>query len=270
VTERLLDLEGRTYVVAGAGGGGIGTATCAAIVLAGGRVIAIDNNINRLEMVARLSRVTPRLADARDLVALERVLSTEGPVNGLVHVAGGLRVDQWERTEDLRLSSFDDVIANNLRSALVTSRVVATQMLANGTPGSIVHVSSIAALGALPFGAAYAVAKAGMLALMRTEAVEWGPSGIRVNAIAPGSIASADDAGYSPDGTADHAIPLRRRAEPDDIASAALYLLSDLSSFVTGHTLVVDGGASVRPAYLDDTDLPVFVKDAELRPRLVR
>jgi len=270
VTERLLQLDDRTIVVAGAGGGGIGTATCAAIVLAGGRVIAIDNNIDRLEMVARLSRVTPRLADARDLAAIERVLATEGPVDGLVHVAGGLRVDQWEHTEDLRLSSFDDVIANNLRSALVTSRAVATQMIATRTTGSIVHIASIAALGALPYGAAYAVAKAGMLALMRTQAVEWGPRGIRVNAIAPGSVATPGADTYSPDASADHRVPLRRRAEPDDIASAALYLLSDLSSFVTGHTLTVDGGASVRPAYLDDTDLPVFVQDAELRPRLVR
>ena len=128
----------------------------------------------------------PPLRRARDLVAVERVLATEGPVDGLVHVAGGLRVDQWERTEELRLTSFDDVIANNLRSALVTSRAVATRMISSGTPGSIVHVASIAALGALPYGAAYAVAKAGMLALMRTEAVEWGPRGIRVNAVAPG------------------------------------------------------------------------------------
>ena len=269
VTERLLQLDDRTIVVAGAGGGGIGTATCAAIVLAGGRVIAIDNNIDRLEMVARLARVTPRLADARDIVAIERVLSTEGPVHGLVHVAGGLRVDQWERTEDLRLSSFDDVIANNLRSALCTTRAVATQMIGSGTPGAIVHVASIAALGALPYGAAYAVAKAGMLALMRTQAVEWGPRGIRVNAVAPGSVASDSDE-FSPDGNGDVAIPLRRRAEPDDVASAVLYLLSDLASFGTGHTLTVDGGASVRPAYLDDTDLPVFVQDAELRPRLLR
>ena len=270
MTERLLQLDDRTFVVAGAGGGGIGTATCAAIVLAGGRVIAIDNNIDRLEMVARLARVTPRLADARDLAAMERVLSTEGPVHGLVHVAGGLRVDQWERTEDLRMSSFDDVIANNLRSALVTSRAVATQMLSNDITGAIVHVASIAALGALPYGAAYAVAKAGMLALMRTQAVEWGPRGIRVNAVAPGSVATPGSNEFSPDGSDGVSIPLRRRAEPDDVASAVLFLLSDLASFVTGHTLMVDGGASVRPAYLDDTDLPIFVQDAGLRPRLVR
>ena len=268
MSERLLQLDDRTIVVAGAGGGGIGTATCAAIVLAGGRVIAIDNDINRLEMVGRLSRVTPRLADARDLPAIERVLATEGPVHGLVHVAGGLRVDQWEHTEDLRLASFDDVIASNLRSALVTSRAVASRMISSGTAGSIVHISSIAALGALPYGAAYAVAKAGMLALMRTQAVEWGPRGIRVNAIAPGSVATREE--FSPDAAEERTIPLRRRAEPDDVASATLFLLSDLASFVTGHTLTVDGGASVRPAFLDETDLPVFVQDAELRPRLVR
>ena len=66
------------------------------------------------------------------------------------------------------------------------------------------------------------------------------------------------------------AIPLRRRGVPDDIAGAVLYLLSDVAGFVTGHTLVVDGGSSARPSFLDDADLPVFVHDAGLRARLLQ
>ena len=131
------------------------------------------------------------------------------------------------------------------------------------------YLSSIAALSALPFGAAYTVAKAGVLALMRTQAVEWGPLGIRVNAIAPGSVATPKSGGASPDDTtADATVPLLRRAVPDDVAGAALFLLSDLASYVNGHTLVVDGGSSVRPSFLDEDDLPVFVRDASLRSRL--
>ena len=130
------------------------------------------------------------------------------------------------------------------------------------------HLASIAALSAMPFGAAYAVAKAGLLALVRTQAVEWGPHGIRVNAIAAGSVRTPKNADYTPDESGRRCdVPLRRRGEPDDIAGAALFLLSDLANFVTGHTLVVDGGASVRPSFLDDDDLPVYVQSDELRAR---
>ena len=271
MTERLLELDDRTFVVAGAGGGGIGTATCAAIVLAGGRVIAIDNNLDRLEMVARLARVTPRLADARDLVAVERVLATEGPVDGLVHVAGGLRVDQWERTEDLRLSSFDDVIANNLRSALVTSRVVATRLIATGSPGSIVHVSSVAVLGALPYGAAYAVAKAGMLALMRTQAVEWGPRGIRVNAVAPGSVATPGEGrvltrrGGRPPHPASPARRARRCREPRCCTCSPTFRAS-----LPGTRSRSTAALSVRPGVSRRHGSPGVRTGRRLRPRLVR
>jgi NAD(P)-dependent dehydrogenase (short-subunit alcohol dehydrogenase family) len=125
----------------------------------------------------------------------------------------------------------------------------------------------------MPFGAPYAAGKAGMLGFMRTVALELGPAGVRVNAIAPGTIRTAHSERGTP--TVDSpeeraAIPLRRRGAPDDIAGAALYLLSDLAAFVTGHTLVVDGGSSARPSFLDPDDLPVFVRDGDLRTRLLQ
>jgi 3-oxoacyl-[acyl-carrier protein] reductase len=269
VVDRGLRLDDRRIVVAGAGGGGIGTAICAAIVRAGGRVIAIDNDAPRLEVVRALGdAVDACLADARDTSQVDRALGRE-PIHGLVHVAGGLGLDRWERTEELSLTAFDDVIDRNLRAAFVTSQAVASRLIGRGHGGAIVHLASIAALSALPFGAAYAAAKAGMLALMRTQAVEWGPRGIRVNAIAAGSVRTPKNAGYAPDDDGgDVTMPLRRRAEPDDIAGAALFLLSDLASFVTGHTLVVDGGASVRPSFLDEQGLPVYVQSPEVRARL--
>jgi NAD(P)-dependent dehydrogenase (short-subunit alcohol dehydrogenase family) len=271
VSENSLRLDGRTIVVAGAGGGGIGTAICAAIAEANGRVLAVDNDADRLAVAAALGdAVTPCLADVRDPAAVEAALAGAGTLYGLVHVAGGLGLDQWERTEQLSLETFDEVLALNLRAAFVTSQAVAARLIAQGEGGAIVHLASIAALSAMPFGAAYAVAKAGLLALMRTQAVEWGPRGIRVNAIAAGSVRTPKNAGYagSDDAAGDAQVPLRRRGEPDDIAGAALFLVSDLAGFVTGHTLVVDGGASVRPSFLDDDDLPVFVRDTALRARL--
>jgi NAD(P)-dependent dehydrogenase (short-subunit alcohol dehydrogenase family) len=118
----------------------------------------------------------------------------------------------------------------------------------------------------MPFGAPYAAAKAAILAFVRTAALELGPHGVRVNAVAPGTVrASGVDTPEEQD-----AIPLRRRGVPDDIAGAVLYLLSEVAGFVTGHTLVVDGGSSARPSFLDDADLPVFVHDAGLRARLLQ
>jgi NAD(P)-dependent dehydrogenase (short-subunit alcohol dehydrogenase family) len=136
-----------------------------------------------------------------------------------------------------------------------------------------VLISSISGTQAMPFGAPYAAAKAGILAFVRTAALELGPVGVRVNAVAPGTIRTAHSEQGTP--TVDSleeqlAIPLRRRGSPADIAGAVLYLLSDLAAFVSGHTLVVDGGSSARPSFLDAENVPVFVRSAELRDRLLQ
>jgi NAD(P)-dependent dehydrogenase (short-subunit alcohol dehydrogenase family) len=268
-----IDLEGKTYIVAGAGGGGIGTAVCRYLVTAGARIVALDIDESRLAAAAALgSAVEPRVCDVRDPAAVEDACAQADRVDGLVHVAGGLRLEQWAATADVPLSVFDDVVELNLRAAFVTSQVVARRLATAGHGGAIVYVASTVATSAMPFGAAYATAKAGMLALTRTQAVEWGRHGVRVNAVAAGYVSTPKNAQESArTSDADPArtvIPLRRRAKPDDIAAAALYLCSDLAGFVTGHTLVVDGGTSVRPSFLDDHDLPVFVTDDALRERL--
>ncbi len=242
-----IDLDGRTFVVAGAGGGGIGTAVCRLLVAAGGRVVALDNDAARLETAAAIGdAVDGRVCDVRDAAAVDRALAAV-PVDGLVHVAGGLRLDQWAPTAGVALGVFDDVLALNLRAAVVTSQAAAARIEARGDGGTIVYVASIAALGAMPFGAAYAVAKAGLLALTRTQAVEWGRRAIRVNAVAAGTIATPKNARETEtnrDDVARRVIPLARRGTPDDVAAAVVYLCSDLAGFVTGHTLVVDGGES--------------------------
>jgi len=269
-----IDLNGKTYVVAGAGGGGIGSAVCRMLVDAGARVVALDVDEVRLGDAAAIgASVEPHVCDVRDPAAVERACAHTDHLDGLVHVAGGMRLDQWAATSDVPLTVFDDVLALNLRAAFVTSQVAARRLERSGRGGAIVHLASIAGLSAMPFGAAYATAKAALLALTRTQAVEWGRHGIRVNAVAAGSVTTPKNARETASAgegerTAHHVIPLQRRTTPDDIAGAVLYLCSDLARFVTGHTLVVDGGSSVRPSFLDDDDVPVFVTDQGLRARL--
>jgi NAD(P)-dependent dehydrogenase (short-subunit alcohol dehydrogenase family) len=170
---------------------------------------------------------------------------------------------------DQGLRHYDGLLDRNLRSAVVAHQVTAASMAASGRGGSIVSVSAATAFASSPFHALYGAAKAALVALARTEAVEWGPSGIRVNTVAPGAVETrpaADAAEMTRWERA--AIPLGRRVRPTEIAAAALFLLSDLSSGVTGQTLVVDGGALAKPAFFDADNVPVFVTDAGLRERM--
>jgi 3-oxoacyl-[acyl-carrier protein] reductase len=276
-----LGIQERTVVVAGAGGDGIGTGVSALLVRSGATVLGLDLDRDALSMTERAvaadtARFVPVLADVTDPSAVDDALAALDPLPpllGLVHVVGGMPFDDWALITGMPPARFAAVVELNLQSAFVTTQAVARRLVEHEREGSIVLVSSISGTSAMPFGAPYAAAKAGVLALMRTAALELSPRGVRVNAVAPGTIRTAHSERGTP--TVDspeeqRAIPLRRRGTPDDIAGAVLYLLSDLAGFVTGHTLVVDGGSSARPSFLDDDDLPVFVRDADMRARLLQ
>jgi NAD(P)-dependent dehydrogenase (short-subunit alcohol dehydrogenase family) len=286
----LIRLDGRAVLVAGAGGGGIGTAVCVAVARAGGTVVAVDRDEGGRRTAAAALAGAGGANERKHLVlgadladpaqvddVVQRAGDEVGPLRGSVHVVGGMRREHWGPLDsDDALETVDDLLAFNLRPALVGARAVARSMHASNQPGSIVAVASAAALSAMPFGAGYAAAKSARVSLVRTMAVEWGRRGTRVNAVAPGSIRvhrhSRERADTSENEQTTEAIrtavPLGRRGEPDEVANAIVFLLSDLSSYVTGHTLVVDGGAHCRAPYADADDLPVFVTDPALRSRL--
>lgn len=268
-------LEGQRVWVIGAGGGGIGTAMCRELTAAGADVVAVDRDEAALEpTLAACSgpgRLIPDVTDALDpegLAAMaERCRSALGPPTGLVNVVGGLARSRWGSITELPRETFDAVLDLNLRCAWNTSRLFARERIGAGGGGGIVQLTSIAALQGMPFGAVYAAAKAALISLTRTMALEWGSHGIRVNALAAGSIRVPRSDEDEPRRDA-AAIPLGRRGTPEDVSGAALFLLSDAAAWVTGQVLVVDGGASILPAYLDEEGLPVFVTDPELRARL--
>jgi NAD(P)-dependent dehydrogenase (short-subunit alcohol dehydrogenase family) len=182
-------------------------------------------------------------------------------------VVGGLPRDRWHRFADYPVAWFDEVLRTNLLSTVLTSQATVRALLEQGTGGSIVHITSLSGLAASPYATPYGAAKAAIINLTMSMAVELGAAGIRVNAVAPGTIVTTksadpeDDAGRA-------AIPLGRRGHPRDIAGAVLYLLSDLATFVSGQVLAVDGGSSVKPSYLDEVGIPIFMKDPALRSRI--
>ena len=270
---RTIDLTGRVCVVVGGGGGGIGTAMVEAVADAGADTGAITyvedhaaDTVKRVEAAGR--RVSAVVADVTDesalVEALARITAELGTIRHLVNVVGGNLADDWFRAAEYDMAAFDRVVGRNLRYAVVSCREVARGLMAAGVGGSVVNISSVAARGT-PLLGAYGASKAGLESFSRTMAMEWAPHGIRVNLVAPGTIKTPRAGQGDMADAAARSIPLRRRGEPREIADAALFLLSDLASYVTGHTLVVDGGSTLGNAGGDE--LPVFVTNPAVRAR---
>jgi NAD(P)-dependent dehydrogenase (short-subunit alcohol dehydrogenase family) len=277
----LLTLDGRVVVVSGAGGGGIGTTVTSISARAGATVIAVSRSKENLdEHVAPLAQqglaVIPVAADAStdDGIAtvIDQVRRTDGDLYGLVNIAGGAAPSTWMPSTRVSRSDWRQLFTANLETAFFMSQAIAAELRARKLPGSIVSVSSISGMNTAPFHVAYGTAKAAVSAMTRTMAVELALDNIRVNAVAPGVTETAASRTYvDEDPERDRqAIAMGRRGRPEEQAGAILFLLSDLSSYVTGQTLLVDGGLSLKWSHLGADNTSLFLKDESFRASISR
>ncbi len=267
-------LEGRAAIVTGAGRG-IGKAISLALAEAGADIAAVARTREQIEQTAEEIRQLGRkaLAIPADVVqetqvkrAVEQTVSQFGKIDILVnnagiggedgaiaHIPGDTRQAGFEKwgfgnrqitPEDWRL-----VIDTNLTSVFLFAQAVGPHMMRQES-GRVINIASMYAAMGVPYSAAYCASKAGLVALTRCLAAEWAPFNICVNAIGPGMIETPMTAKFF-DGsewaqTYLKAIPLGRIGQGREVASLALYLASDASSYMTGQTIYLDGGQTAR------------------------
>ncbi|CDQ46232.1 SDR family NAD(P)-dependent oxidoreductase [Mycolicibacterium neoaurum] len=277
----LLSLVGRIVVVSGAGGGGIGTTVTRLAAEAGATVIAVGRSRENLDThVGPLAEqglaVQPVVADAATdegiATVLEAARAAQGTLYGLVNIAGGAAPATWMPATRVSRADWRELFTANLETMFFMSQAVAAEIREQGNLGSIVSVSSISGMNTAPFHIAYGTAKAAIVAATRTLAVELAASGIRVNAVAPGVTETAASATYvDEDPERDRtAIAMGRRGTPAEQAGAILFLLSDLAGYVTGQTLLVDGGLNLKWTHLGADNTSLFLKDENFRRAISR
>lgn len=249
-----IDLAGKVALICGAGAGGIGTGVSRVLAEAGATIAALDhseelNAATRDDLAERGFACESFLADlmqpGQAARVVEEVVGRMGRIDYLVNVAGGTRHHQWGPLEESPDSVFRDVFALNLDYVMRVCADAARHMIARGGGGAMVNFASISALRSAPYHGPYGAAKAGISAITETMAVEWARHGIRINAIAPGSVrtprvmqfTSGEDPHAHPDG--------RRSVTLNEIANGVLFLLSDLASGITGQTLTIDAGMAL-------------------------
>ena len=250
-----MKLKDKTAIVTG-GGTGIGMGISRALAEAGASVVIAQPTLEKAESAAlTLSNegheVLPLAVDVRDREQVQKLISRT--------------VEKWDRIDLLVnnaavtgprasakfLEIGDDLLEKtidvNIKGTFIISQEVARRMIGNG--GVIIHISSVGAFAAQEGAAAYCATKAALTGLTKAMALELAPHGIRVNGIAPGDILTETNANVQNEakergisGDFFRKIPLSRRGSPEDIGRVAAFLASDDASYITGETIVVDGG----------------------------
>lgn len=237
----------KTAVVT-AGGGHIGSAIAAGLAADGWDIVVsyLDSEAECAGVIAAVTalgrKITALRCDAGSKADVERFYNAIGPAPGLLVNNAG--VQTWSSLLDLREEDWDRVIRTNLKGCFLNTQAVARRLVAEQRPGRIVNIGS--GCNFTPFAnlVDYTASKGGIDMLTKVAAVELGPYGITVNCVAPGSIETERTRQESPDYARDWSpiTPLRRVGTPQEVAGAVCFLAGDKAGFITGQTLVVDGG----------------------------
>jgi NAD(P)-dependent dehydrogenase (short-subunit alcohol dehydrogenase family) len=243
-------LDGKKALVTGAGRG-LGKAIADDLAESGATVYGTSRDAATAQLISERYGTPPLAVDLSSAGNIsgfaESLQQASGGIDLLVNNAGvNVPKPALELTED----DWDTVFDTNLKGTFFLTTALARHWVAAGTPGAIVNIASQAGIVAIEERAAYGTSKAGMIHLTKILALEWAAAGIRVNAVAPTFVRTELTASTlsRPDWAAEllSRIPIGRFGEPEDVAGAVAFLLSDAASLITGHTLAVDGGYTIR------------------------
>ena len=250
--QQQLRLDDKGYIVIGAGQG-MGRQTAHALSQVGAKVLCVDIETARAEQVAGEINGEAFAGDATKREDILRLADTAANVlpgiDGFVDIIGMAR---WGGVLEVNDEDWDWQFDMVLRHAYLASQILGQRMVDSGNGGTMVFIASVSALTAAPNHAAYGAAKAGLMAWIKSVAIELAPHGVRANAVAPGTILTPRMAAqFDEERVAQNnqIAPLGAMGQPSDIASAALFLSTPLAGYITGRTLVVDGGVDVKFPY---------------------
>jgi 3-oxoacyl-[acyl-carrier protein] reductase len=245
-------LTDRVAVVTG-GGSGIGRGIARGFAAFGAQVAIWERNEDTAAAAGAEVGGLGLQVDVRESAqvdaALERTTAELGPVSILVNNAGGVFISPLLETTE---NGWDALYRANLKHVILCTQRVARQMVEHEIAGSIMSVTSIEGVRAAPGYAAYAAAKAGVINYTKTAALELAPHGIRVNALAPDITLTEGIMAIAPAGAEKRfgsTVPMGRAGHVDEMAGAAVFLASDMSSYITGQTIHVDGGTQASSGW---------------------
>ena len=268
----LLGFDGRIVIIAGAGGGGLGTTVSKLLAEQGARVIAVDRTQAKIDaditpLIADGLPITPLVADVQTAEGVDSAIVTarrvEGELHGLVAMVGGGPPHTWAPATRISRDVWQEMFSKNLDSMFFISQAVAAELQDQQRPGSLVSISSISGLAAGPYHLAYAAAKGAILPIVRTMALELAPCGIRVNAVAPAAMIGPKSLLPPNPELESRAIPMGRQAQHREVAASIVFLLSDMATYITGQCLTVDGGIGLKGPHLAEDNTPVMITNQE-------